>query len=110
MTLFLDTETTGLRVTDRIVGIGANSWLDLFPAAVASEDTVRIAIQRATDGQVSYWDALLIATAAAACCTAIVTEDLADGSVLNGVHVVHPFGETELPDRVRSLLSADQPL
>jgi predicted nucleic acid-binding protein len=88
----------------------ANSWLDLFPTAVASEDTVRIAIDSATAGQISYWDALLIATAAAAGCTAVVTEDLTDGGIVNGVRVVHPFAAAELPTQVRSLLGLDRAL
>ena len=89
----------------------AHSWLDLFPAAVASESAVRFAIDRATEGHMSYWDALLIAAAAEAGCTAIVTEDLTDGELLKGVRVVHPFatGET-LPVQVRSLLGLDQAL
>jgi predicted nucleic acid-binding protein len=88
----------------------ANSWLDLFPAAVASEDTVRFAIDSATMGHASYWDALLIAADAAAGCTAIVTEDLTDGSILGGVRVVHPFATEELPGDVRRLLGVDQAL
>jgi predicted nucleic acid-binding protein len=86
----------------------ANSWLDLFPAAVASADNARFAIDSATESRLSYWDALLIATAGQAGCTAIVTEDLADGSILDGVRIVHPFGAEELPTRVRSLLGINQ--
>ena len=86
----------------------ANSWLDLFPAVTASTAAIRLAIEGATDGNVSYWDALLIATAAEAGYTAIVTEDLTDGVILNGVRVVHPFTAEELPDRVRSLLGTDR--
>jgi len=88
----------------------ANSWLDLFPAAAASEAAVRFAIDRATHSHVSYWDALLIATAAEAGCTAVVTEDLTDGSILNGVRVVHPFAAAALPNQVRSLLGMDEEL
>lgn len=86
----------------------ANSWLDLFPAVAASTAAIRLAIAGAMEGNVSYWDALLIATAAEAGCTAIVTEDLADGVTFNGVRVVHPFTAEELPDRVRSLLGSDR--
>ena len=88
----------------------AHSWLDLFPAAVASESAVRFAIDRAAEGRVSYWDALLIAAAAEAGCTAIVTEDLTDGAQFKGIRVVHPFATEGLPDQVRSLLGMDQAL
>jgi predicted nucleic acid-binding protein len=86
----------------------ANSWLDLFPAVAASSAAIRLAIDGATEGNVYYWDALLIATAADAGCSAIVTEDLTDGAIINGVRVVHPFTADELPDGVRSLLSTDR--
>ncbi len=86
----------------------ANSWLHLFPAVAASMAAIRLAIDGATEGNVSYRDALLIATAAEAGCTAIVTEDLTNGIILNGVRVVHPFTAEELPDRVRSLLGTDR--
>ncbi len=63
------------------------------------------------ESHVSYWDALLIAAAAEAGCTAIVTEDMSDGELLKGVRVVHPFASgDELPDQVRSLLGMDQAL
>ncbi len=89
----------------------AHSWLDLFPSAAASEAAIRFAIDRATGGHVSYWDALLIAAAAEAGCTAIVTEDLTDGAQLKGVRVVHPFAAEEtLPNQLRSLLGMDQAL
>jgi predicted nucleic acid-binding protein len=86
----------------------ANSWLDLFPAVAASTAAIRLPIAGATEGNVSYWDALLIATAAEAGCTAIVTEDLTDGVTFNRVQVVNPFTAEELPDRVRSLLGSDR--
>ena len=88
----------------------AHSWLDLFPAAAASDFAVRFAIDSAAEGRVSYWDALLIAAASEAGCTAIVTEDLTDGALLKGVRIVHPFATGELPDQVRDLLGMDQTL
>jgi predicted nucleic acid-binding protein len=45
--------------------------------------------------------------AAEAGCTAIVTEDLTDGVIVDGERVVHPFAAKELPDRVRRLLGTD---
>jgi predicted nucleic acid-binding protein len=88
----------------------AHSWLDLFPSAVASESAVHFAIDRSADGRVSYWDALLIAAAAEAGCTAIVTEDLTDGVQIKGVRVVHPFAAGGLPEQVRSLLGMGEAL
>jgi predicted nucleic acid-binding protein len=42
-------------------------------------------------GRASYWDALLVATAAEAGCAVILTEDLAHGSTLGGVAIHNPF-------------------
>ncbi|HST76733.1 MAG TPA: PIN domain-containing protein [Acetobacteraceae bacterium] len=83
----------------------AADWLDLLPAAAASPDAVRAALALAGAGRASYRDALLVATAAEAGCTAILTEDLADGTGLHGVHVINPFGGSELTEPARHLLS-----
>ncbi len=44
----------------------AGSWLALFPCAVVSPNAVRTALADAVAGRASYWDALLVATAAEA--------------------------------------------
>jgi predicted nucleic acid-binding protein len=41
--------------------------------------------------QISFWDALIIAAAEYAKCSAIVTEDLNDGQVINGIRISNPF-------------------
>ena len=40
----------------------------------------------------SWWDALIVSAAAQAGCGLLLTEDLQDGQVLDGVKVVNPFG------------------
>jgi predicted nucleic acid-binding protein len=42
--------------------------------------------------QMSYWDALLLATARSVGCERLLTEDLASGAVIAGVRVENPFG------------------
>lgn len=39
----------------------------------------------------SFWDALIVASAQGAGCTSLLTEDLAHGRELDGVRVVNPF-------------------
>jgi predicted nucleic acid-binding protein len=85
----------------------ANDWLKAFPTAAPSASAVRAALATAAAGQASYWDAMLVVTAAEAGCTAILTEDLADGSILHGVRVLNPFADSEIPPQVRALLTAD---
>ena len=83
--------------------IQARDWLTLFPCLPASATAVASALAAAT-GHRSYWDHLLIATAAEAGCTAILTEDLDDSSTLGGVQIVNPFGQDRLTDRASALL------
>src|SRR4051812_10005631 len=77
------------------VGV-AESMIDLFRTATASAGAVRAALATAASGRASYWDALLVITAAEAGCTAILTEDLADCTTLAGVRVINPFAGTVL--------------
>ncbi len=84
----------------------ARDWLDMFRTISASADAVRSALDAAAAGRASYWDALLVATAAEARCTTILTEDLADGSLMRGVRIVNPFaGDALSPDAVTLLAS-----
>jgi hypothetical protein len=52
----------------------------------------------------SYWDALLVATAAEAGCTLVLTEDMANGAMLGGVTVHHPFAGDNLTQLTQELL------
>jgi predicted nucleic acid-binding protein len=85
----------------------ARIWLDLFPTATASEASVRTALAAASAGRASYWDALLVATAAEAGCTVVLTEDMADGSTLLNVRILNPFADSDLAPAARNLLASD---
>lgn len=85
----------------------ALDWLAMFSTAAVSPATVQTALRLASAGRASYWDALLIATAAEAGCTAILTEDLGDAASLAGVTIINPFSGTALPPAVEALLRAD---
>lgn len=83
----------------------ARAWLDAFPCTAASANAVRTALADAVAGRASYWDALLVATAAEAGCTLILTEDLQDGFTLSGVEIHNPFDPAGgLTTRARQLL------
>jgi predicted nucleic acid-binding protein len=82
-----------------------NDWLTFFPYAAVSAGSIRAALADAVAGRASYWDALLVATAAEAGCRVILTEDLDDGGTLGGVEVHNPFDAAGgLTDRARQLL------
>jgi predicted nucleic acid-binding protein len=85
----------------------ADALIDLFPTIAASAATVRAALATAASGRASYWDALLLLTAAEAGCTAILTEDLADGTVLAGVSIINPFAGSALSVAAEALLALD---
>jgi len=84
----------------------ARTWLNMFPIVCASADAVVVALDHVIAGRTSYWDGLLVATAAEAGCSAILTEDMADGAVLSGVRVINPFTNTGISDAADRLLSA----
>jgi predicted nucleic acid-binding protein len=80
-------------------------WLIAFPSTTASANAVRAALAASVARQASYWDALLVATAAEVRCSLALTEDMADGSVLRGVEIHNPFAASGgLTERVQALL------
>jgi predicted nucleic acid-binding protein len=83
----------------------ATDWLSAFPCVAASASAVRTALGDAAAGRASYWDALLVATAAEAGCAVILTEDMTDGAKLAGVDIHNPFAAAGgLTERARRLL------
>lgn len=81
-----------------------NDWLMFFPTMAVSADAIRAALADSVAGRASYWDALLVATAAEAGCRVILTEDLSDGTQLGAVEIHNPFGPADLTPRARRLL------
>jgi predicted nucleic acid-binding protein len=82
----------------------AAELLLLFPTSTASAGPVQAALALSMAGRASYWDALLIATAAEAGCTAILTGELADGTDLLDVRIVNPFAGDRLSPAAEALL------
>jgi predicted nucleic acid-binding protein len=77
------------------------NWLTAFPHVAVSAAAIRKALSDHLAGRASYWDALLVATAAEAGCTLILSEDMADGAILGGIRIHKPF----TPDGVLSELT-----
>ena len=82
----------------------AEAMLELFRTATATVSAVRAAMRLAASGRASYWDALLVHTAAEAGCTTILTVDLADNTSLAGVHIVNPFAGAALATAAEAIL------
>lgn len=83
----------------------ACDWLAMFSTVAASAAAVRAALLMASSGRASYWDALLLHTAAEAGCTAILTEDLADGATLAGLRIINPFAGNTLSEAAEAVLT-----
>lgn len=91
----------------RAAAAQARRWLALFPRIVApSVAAVTVAIEAAETGRFAYWDALLLATAAEAGCTALISEDMAPGATLGPVRVVPAFAGDLVSPEALALLGA----
>jgi len=77
-------------------GREALSLLTLFQTFPASADAYRVAAREAVAGRFSYWDGVLLASAAEAGCTVILSEDMKDGAKLGPIIVRNPFGPAGL--------------
>jgi predicted nucleic acid-binding protein len=85
----------------------AEAMIELFPTIAASAAAVRSALTAAATGRASYWDTLLVNTATEAGCTAILTEDLSDGAVFDGMRIINPFAGASLSAEAEALLTTD---
>jgi predicted nucleic acid-binding protein len=72
-------------------------WGDTFPLIESSSDVLLRAMDLAADHQLFMWDAMIIASAAAANCRLLLSEDLQDGFTWGGVTVTNPFAVTPHP-------------
>ena len=69
-----------------------------------SESAAVLALNEAAHGRLSYWDALMLASAAEAGCTAMLSEDMQDGARIFGLEIVNPFGPAGVAARAAELL------
>jgi predicted nucleic acid-binding protein len=78
--------------------------LAIFPTAAADFDAFTTALAGAEQGRSSFWDGFLVATAARAGCTYLLTENMQNGARVDGVTILDPFVGEELPESVAELL------
>ena len=79
-------------------------WLQLFPTAAADALALERALEAVAASQFAFWDALLLATAAEAGCSVVLSEDMHDGAVFGGLRVRNPLAAPTLPADLRALL------
>ncbi|MEI9995756.1 MAG: PIN domain-containing protein [Rhizomicrobium sp.] len=71
---------------------GVSYYLATFSTFQPTPDSHRIAAREAAAGRFSYWDCVLLASAAEAGCTMLLSEDMQDGTRLGNIAVRNPFG------------------
>ncbi|HET9995661.1 MAG TPA: PIN domain-containing protein [Candidatus Acidoferrum sp.] len=72
-------------------------WRDAFPLIETSEAVILGAAELAASHRFSFWDGVVLASAAEGGCRLLLSEDLQDGFTWNGVTVANPFGPTLHP-------------
>lgn len=77
--------------------VRVNRWRSAMPVAVADETCLIDAMDAVAGHGLSFWDAMLWATAKRAGCRLLLSEDGADGRLLGGVTLVNPFASPRSP-------------
>ena len=80
-------------------------WLDVFHIAPADAAALVAAMDAVEEHRLSFWDAMIWATARRNGCSALVSEDMQDGRRLGGVEFINPFA-TDGPARLATFLEA----
>jgi predicted nucleic acid-binding protein len=78
--------------------------LKSFDTFAYSASAVRAALEASSQGRFSFWDAVLLASAAESGCSAILSEDMRDGARLGSIIVLNPFGGRGLSHSAQELL------
>lgn len=83
----------------------AKAILGLLPFCTApyGADEVRMALDLANKWRLSWWDSLIVASALAARCTHLVTEDDQSAPVIEGLRIIDPFAVA--PEKLLGALS-----
>ena len=66
-------------------------WSTVFPVVTSVPEDVIAALVLVENRQLSYFDALIIATSRRAGATTLLTEDMQDGAEIDGLHILNPF-------------------
>jgi predicted nucleic acid-binding protein len=69
----------------------ARAWLLNFDLITAPATIVEDTVSLMTSYPLSTWDAHMLAICAAHGCNILLSEDMTDGAVYGGVHVLNPF-------------------
>ena len=71
------------------------SWHDAFSVIDTSAKALYGAVELVSNHKFSIWDALVLATAAVGECRLLLSEDLHEGFIWNGVTIINPFSDAK---------------
>lgn len=101
---FFSVLTRKFKIAPRQAEAFVAGWMAVLPVEAIAQADVAQAMRAVQEHKLQFWDALLWATARRAGVGCLLSEDLQDGRVLEGVRFVDPFAahnaqliETELP-------------
>lgn len=66
-------------------------WIDVFPIVESHSSTLLIALKAVEKHKLSFWDAMLWATAKEAQCSLLLSEDFQTNSNFGGVYIKNPL-------------------
>ncbi len=82
----------------KIAGEQIQDWLALFPVATAKPNTLTKAINMCHAHCLSFWDAMLLATARDAGVTLVLSEDFNHSQTIDGIKIINPFMFNNIED------------
>jgi predicted nucleic acid-binding protein len=94
-----------LRVPPWLAAQEARNLLESFDTFAPTRESAIRALEQLAAGRLSYWDGLLLAAAAEAGCTTLLSEDMHDGAEVFGVRIVNPFAADGLSAGARAALA-----
>jgi predicted nucleic acid-binding protein len=104
---FYAAATTKLKLDAKDAAVRAAYLIAGFDTFGYSVHAVRAALEEAPKGRFSYWDGVLLASAAEAGCTTIFSEDMADGARFGSIAVANPFRRDGLAPRAKAVLGLE---
>ena len=93
---FNATRRKSLASMDEVIAI-TRVWQQIFSIVPANQETFNEAVEYVRDHNISFWDAMLWATAKQAGCAYIFSEDMQHGRRLGGVEIINPFVKDAKP-------------
>jgi predicted nucleic acid-binding protein len=104
---FYAAATTKLKLDAKDAAARAAQLIASFVTFGYSVQAVRSALKEAPKSRFSYWDSVLLASAAEAGCTTIFSEDMADGARFGSIAVVNPFRRNGLAPHAKAVLGPE---